>query len=308
MTTCEPPPSVFARIALGSAQLGLDYGIANQSGRPSEAQAGALVRSALARGCNWFDTAAAYGDSEAVLGRVFAALGLQDRVNVVSKGSALASDGQTLTSRVTASLQRLGLARLAAWLLHDENQLSAWDDAAGREAGALRAENRVGSFGISTYQPENALSAVEEHGLTSVQFPASPLDRRFLRNHVARRLAKTGARLYIRSVYLQGLCLMEPARVPGHIFRGREAAQALTDFCVRRGLERDHFCLHYVLQRTAATNARLVLGVERPEQLARNAALLSAPPVDPASLDEWDALWPDDVDDLILPFRWNVHR
>lgn len=308
MAPRDPQTSVFARLALGSAQLGMDYGVANQSGRPSEEQARALVQAAVAQGLNWFDTAAAYGDSEAVLGRAFAALGLQDQVKVVSKGSGPAIDGQTLSSRVAGSLQRLGLTRLAAWLLHDENQLSAWDDRASREAQTLRAENRVGSFGLSAYQPEKALCAVEEHGLTSVQFPASPLDRRFLRNNVTSRLVKAGAQLYIRSVYLQGLCLMAPSQVPDHIFRGREAVHTLDDFCVRRGLGRDHFCLHYVLQRTAATGARLVIGMERQEQLTRNAAILSAPPVDSACLDEWDALWPDDVDDLILPFRWNAPR
>jgi aryl-alcohol dehydrogenase-like predicted oxidoreductase len=101
---------------------------------------------------------------------------------------------------------------------------------------------------------------------------------------------------------------MEPSQVPGRIFRGREAVQTLNNFCIRRGLERDHFCLHYILQRTAATGARLVIGMERQEQLTRNAAVLSAPPVDPACLDEWDDLWPDDVDDLIIPYRWNVPR
>ena len=307
MASSDPPKSFFARIALGTAQLGMDYGVANQSGRPGEEQVRALVGAAVAQGLNWFDTAAAYGNSEAVLGRAFAALGIQDRVNLISKGSDLATGGQALTAGVTASLQRLGLARLNAWLLHDENLLTAWDRV-GDEAQALRAENRVGSFGLSAYFPENALRGVEQHGLTAVQFPASPLDRRFLRNQVTSRLAAAGAQLYARSVFLQGLCLMDAAQVPGHIFRGREAVQTLTGFCARHGLERDHFCLHYVLQRTAAVGARLVIGVEHQKQLMRNSALLAGPGVDPACLDEWDALWPDDLDNLILPFRWNARR
>jgi aryl-alcohol dehydrogenase-like predicted oxidoreductase len=307
MPTSDPPKSFFARIALGTAQLGMDYGVANQSGRPSEDQVQALVGAAVAQGLDWFDTAAAYGNSEAVLGRAFANLGVQERVNVSSKGSDIAADGQTLTACVTASLQRLGLARLHAWLLHDENLLGAWDRV-GDEAQALHDENRVGSFGLSAYYPENALRAVEQHGLTAVQFPASPMDRRFLRNRVASRLATAGAQLQVRSVFLQGLCLMDAAQVPRHIFRGREAVQTLTGFCARHGLERDHFCLHYVLQRTAAVGARLVIGVEHQGQLMRNSALLAGPGVDPACLDEWDALWPDDLDDLILPFRWNVRR
>lgn len=304
MAPRDPQSSPLARFALGTAQLGMNYGVANQSGRPSDEQARALVQSAVGQGLSWFDTAAAYGDSEAVLGRAFNTLGVQDQVNVISKGSILSAEGDSLTSRVNRSLQRLSVPRLHTWLLHDENELSAWDEHTRREAQSLRDNQRVGSFGASVYQPEKAIVAVEKYALTAVQFPASPLDRRFLRNRISNRLANTGAQLYIRSVYLQGLCLMEPTQVPSHISRGREAVQTLADFCQRRGLERDQFCLHYVLQRTADTGARLVIGVERLEQLTRNAAILSASPISPACLDEWDALWPDDIDDLILPFRW----
>jgi len=305
MVASDPQKSASARIVLGTAQLGMEYGIANQCGKPNEEKSHALVETAIAQGLNWFDTAAAYGESEAVLGRAFAALNLQDKVNVISKGG-FATGGPTLATMVADSLQRLGIPRLTAWLLHNENQLDAWDKRAGRQAHALREKNRVGSFGLSAYHPEAALRAVERYGLTSVQFPASPLDRRFLRNQITSRLVKAGGQLYVRSVYLQGLCLMNPAQVPSHIFRGREAVQALTDFCFGHGLERDHFCLHYVLQRTAAVGARLVIGVENQEQLLRNAAILSAPPVDEAYLDEWDAWWPDDVEDLVLPFRWKA--
>jgi hypothetical protein len=134
------------------------------------------------------------------------------------------------------------------------------------------------------------------------------MDRRFLRDDTTSRLVKANAQVYIRSVYLQGLCLMEPSQVPSHIFRGREAVQTLTDFCARHGLARDHFCLHYVLQRTKAIGARLVIGMENQDQLSKNLAIFTASPIDKAYLDEWDALWPDDLDELILPFRWAKRR
>ena len=298
--------SPFARLVLGTAQLGMNYGIANQSGRPSEEQAQALVQSAITQGLTWFDTAAAYGDSEAVLGAAFNALGVKDQMNVISKGSLLANDGDSLSGRVNRSLQRLALPRLHTWLLHDESQLSGWNESTRREARTLREENRVGAFGISVYQPAKALEAVKQHGLTAVQFPACPFDRRFLRSEISTRLADAGAQIYIRSVYLQGLCLMHPAQVPSQIFRGRDAVQTLADFCERHGFERDQFCLHYVLQRTAKAGARLVIGAERIEQLTRNAAILSASPISADCMDEWDSLWPDDLDDLILPFRWSA--
>jgi aryl-alcohol dehydrogenase-like predicted oxidoreductase len=290
-----------SRFVLGTAQLGLAYGVANRTGRPGEAAAAALVAEAVALGVSGFDTAAAYGDSEAVLGRAFAGLGLRGTARVVTKGS-LASG--PLAAGVHASLRSLGIPRLEAWLLHDEGELAAWDARAQAAIDALLAENQIEAAGASVYHPEAACRALDAHGFGALQFPASPFDRRFLRGAEAGRILGSGARLFVRSVYLQGLGLMDPAQVPAGIHRGREAAQALADFCGRRGLDRDHFCVGYVLQRTARSGARLVLGMETRGQLARNAGLFTAPDLPAALLDEWDELWPDDIEDLVLPYRW----
>ena len=308
MALRESSKSASARVAIGTAQLGMNYGVANRTGQPSEAEAHRLVRSAVELGLDWFDTAAVYGESEAILGRAFAAHGLRNAVSVVSKGRLAEQDPASLRGAVDASLQRLGLGRLDVWMLHDERQLSFWDRACSLEAASLIGEARVGAFGISTYSPARAIEAVEGRGFAAVQFPASPMDRRFLRDEVLTRLSRTGAALFARSIYLQGLCLMDPAEVPGHISRGREAVGTLADFCRTRGIERDRFCLHYVLQRTRRVGARLVIGVESAEQLGRTAYLVASPPIDPALLDEWDVLWPADVDDLVLPFRWTQTR
>lgn len=300
----KPHPVTSRRIALGTAQLGMTYGIANRSGRPSDVDVSGMIGAYIFAGYRWFDTATGYGESERVLGRVFAALGVQDDVHVVSKGVCGDGDHEGVWSQVTASLERLGLPRLAAWLLHDENQLVNWSDFHADEATRLRQEGLVESVGISVYHPAASLRAVEEFGFTSVQFPASPFDRRFLRLGVAERLVHGGAALNIRSIYLQGLGLMDVDTVPAGIPHAREAVHALSEFCREREFNRDQFCLHYVMQRTAAYGARLVVGMENHAQLDRNIDLLNAAPIEPRHLDEWDAIWPLDLEPLVLPYRW----
>ncbi|MCS6248376.1 MAG: aldo/keto reductase [Opitutus sp.] len=280
------------------------YGVANRTGCPDEQAASALVGQAYDQGVSCFDTASAYGRSEAVLGRAFADLGLREAVQVVSKGGDFAATGGSLTACVQNSLTAVGVPRLAAWLLHDEQQLSAWNDRTQAEADALIAADQVGVFGVSVYHPDIACRALDDFGFGALQFPSSPFDRRFLRGDKAARILASGAQLFVRSVYLQGLGLMDPAQVPEHIHHGKEAVASLADFCRQRGLQRDHFCVQYVLQRTAQAKARLVIGVETPEQLRRNHALFTAPAIPAAYLDEWDQRWPDDIEDLVLPYRW----
>src|SRR3954471_5172087 len=57
-----------AELVMGSAQLGLVYGAANRSGKPTREAALKLVRRAADAGVGAFDTARAYGDAEERLG------------------------------------------------------------------------------------------------------------------------------------------------------------------------------------------------------------------------------------------------
>lgn len=56
------------RLALGSAQWGMPYGIANRSGQPAPAEVAAMLTRAQAVGIHTIDTARAYGESERLIG------------------------------------------------------------------------------------------------------------------------------------------------------------------------------------------------------------------------------------------------
>ena len=58
------------KLAIGTVQFGLDYGISNTAGRTSVEEAGRILDRARMAGIDTLDTAAAYGDSEQVLGRI----------------------------------------------------------------------------------------------------------------------------------------------------------------------------------------------------------------------------------------------
>jgi hypothetical protein len=61
------------KLALGTVQFGRPYGIANQSGQVSRAEAKVILALARSAGIDTLDTAIAYGESETCLGAVGAA-------------------------------------------------------------------------------------------------------------------------------------------------------------------------------------------------------------------------------------------
>ncbi|MEZ4616471.1 MAG: aldo/keto reductase [Caldilineaceae bacterium] len=80
-------------LALGTVELGMDYGIGTPDHfvRPPEMAAIALVHAALDVGINFIDTARAYGESEVVLGK--ALRGRRDQVVLATKVNLHQPDG-----------------------------------------------------------------------------------------------------------------------------------------------------------------------------------------------------------------------
>ena len=110
------------RLALGTAQFGLPYGIANQAGQVSRKEVSAMLQLAVSNGIDTLDTAIAYGESEVALGQA----GTQG-FNVVTKLPALPDDCLDVISwvmeQVDASFTRLGVSSVYALLLHRPEQL-----------------------------------------------------------------------------------------------------------------------------------------------------------------------------------------
>lgn len=101
---------MIERLALGTVQFGLAYGVANRVGQPSEDSAAAIVAAARRAGIDTLDTAIAYGDSERRLGEIGV-----DGWRVVTKlppmPAGTSDVGEWVRRSVDGSLARLGVTR-----------------------------------------------------------------------------------------------------------------------------------------------------------------------------------------------------
>ena len=117
----------LSRLMLGTAQFGMPYGIANITGRPSYETVRDILACAYEGGVNCLDTAASYGESEEIIGKALAELGIADRIIVITKVchmknqylSRQGADNVVLKS-VTRSLKRLRLDALPFCIFHNE--------------------------------------------------------------------------------------------------------------------------------------------------------------------------------------------
>jgi len=284
------------------------YGVGNVIGQPDPETATSIVSTVWSSGVRFFDTAQAYGASEAVLGRAFAKLGVSDEARVITKLTAdvEAGDTSSILQSLETSLKRLQIPRLWAVLLHREDQLDEWCNGIANALLEAKQKRLITRIGVSVYSPDRALQALKMDELDVIQVPANVFDRRVKRAGVFEYAQKVKKSVFVRSVYLQGLALINSDAVSDGILCGKAAVKTLEQFCTKYQVDRQHFAIDYV--RRMAPGARLIIGAESKRQAVENCAWFKKEALSGSLTDAWTRCWPEDIEGLSDPRKWHVAR
>lgn len=288
---------LVARVALGTVQFGLPYGIANQDGQVTRSAAKAMVQLAAANGIDTLDTAIAYGESEACLGE----LGTQG-FKVVTKLPAV-PDGcgdvsGWIEDQIAASLSRLGVNSVYGLLLHRSGQLLEADGKAlYRALQVLKESGRVQKVGISVYAPSELEMLIPRYRLDLVQAPFNLVDRRIHASGWLQRLKHEGIEIHTRSAFLQGLLLMPQAAIPTKFASWSDLWRKWHGWLALHKISAVQASLAFPLAFPEID--RVVVGADSVNHLEK--IISAAASVAPAD-------WPDlhcDAENLINPARWS---
>jgi len=286
------------RLALGTAQFGLPYGIANQNGQIPRVEVKKILEHAFASGFNTLDTAIAYGQSEECLGEV----GVSDW-SVVSKLPAI-PDGcsdvrQWVVSSVQMSLHRMGIKRLYGLLLHRPQQLlSTQGEELFRAMEILKLDGILEKTGVSVYGSKELDSLTPYYRFDLVQAPFNVLDQGLLTSGWMKRMVDEGTELHIRSLFLQGLLLMPAHARPERFLRWANIWKVWDEWVIESGLTPLQACLRYALHFIEVSKA--IVGVDNVQQLMQ---IIEAVQGD-LDISIPSTLISDDIN-LINPSRWN---
>ena len=252
------------KLALGTAQFGLVYGISNTRGQVPADEVKLLLQMAADAGIDTLDTANAYGESEAVLGK---ALDESSTFRIITKYPAHDS-GRSPSELWQESYVRLGGRQIYGYLLHNyaefRHRLHLVDF-----LQKLRAEGCVQRTGFSLYHPDE-LQEIFDRGLPFelVQVPCSVLDQRFI--PFFPELQRRGVEVHIRSAFLQGLVFRSPDSL-GDFFRpARDILLELRRIAERMRMSIVELCLGFCLMQKGVD--RVIVGVDGMANLLQNIA------------------------------------
>ncbi len=264
-------PSTPSRLTLGTAQLGLPYGIANREGLLSDEAAEAILERAFALGVRSLDTAPDYGEAEARIGAFLERRGRPEGLVLCTKLPRLDADlsadelADVVSQALDGSRQRLRVDCIDVYLIHAADDLRQHGQTLVDVLVKHGEAGHLGRFGVSVYEPEEGESALTFSGLSAIQYPFNSFDRRFREQGFAQRLNEHGHASFARSPLLQGLLLLEPERLPSHLPQAKrwldEWSRLLSDYA----LDPLAAALGYAVECSGAR--RIVLGVESIPQI-----------------------------------------
>lgn len=248
------------KLTLGTVQFGIQYGISNTSGIPSDLALKEILQEAQVQGITKLDTAYAYGNAEDRLGFL-----VENRFKIITKFPILTTSDALRTS-FEDSLSRLQQNSIYGYLAHNADVLLQNPDL-WTVLQEFKADGKVAEIGYSLYQPEQLEQLLDLQCVPDlVQLPFSVLDRKF--QEYLPQLKALGTEIHVRSVFLQGLYFMNPQSLPEKL---HSLAPALTQFqalCKEANCTVGDAALNY-----AVTNPyidEVVIGVENASQLRDN--------------------------------------
>lgn len=292
--------SLGSKLALGTAQMGLPYGVANTSGQMTPESILAVLRTARAAGMDTLDTAIAYGNSEERLGQA----GVPDW-KIITKLPALPQNtnpASWVATQVDASLQRLNVNRLEGLLLHHpEHLLQPGGTALWHAMNLEKSRGRVHHIGISIYQPSELDALWPTYQPDLVQAPLKILDQSLILNNWLGRLIENGVVVHTRSAFLQGLLLMPPPQRPAWSHRWGKLFQRWDEWLQHVGCQAESAALAWVFHQPGIT--RVIVGVDHAAQLQRLVEIINDRAWENLPLADLESFAQSD-DALINPSRW----
>jgi len=250
------------KLAIGTVQFGLDYGISNPKGIVKPKEVAAILRQASKAGIDMLDTAIAYGESEVSIGNAMATT--DTKFDIISK-IPLDAEREDLHVIVERSLKRLHKKHIKAFLTHG---FSLYQQKGIRESlRKIKNEGLISQVGVSVYYPREIKWLFDNNiDFDIVQLPYSIFDRRF--EPFFPILKENKVEIHVRSVFLQGLFFMNPNSLPQRFDAVKDNLTALRQLSTDIEIPLQAILLNFALMKKEID--KVVIGVTNTVELKEN--------------------------------------
>jgi len=246
------------RLALGTVQFGMNYGIANKYGQVGKNKVTDILNYAFNAGIKTLDTASGYGQSEEIIGQY-----LNESNNkawsIIAKVNGPIDK---LYDQLNQTIMKLGTTpyALLAHSAKDYNEQLFY-----YELYKMKEKYSIEKVGVSVYSNEDIDYVLAMKIPDIIQCPMNILDTRLFRAGTLFKMENLGIEVHIRSVFLQGLFYLSDEELQEKFLDAFYAIKQLKLLAKSVGLTLAELSLLWVCSLDQVD--KVIIGVDNVEQL-----------------------------------------
>lgn len=288
------------KLILGTVQLGIDYGINNQKGKPSLEDSFKILHTAYDKGIRILDSAEAYGNAQEVIGHFHRET--NKHFKIITKLAANQDfSNLNLSEKIRLNCRSLGIASLDTYMFH--NYKSFKENKHLYESFIEAKEERlIEKIGISLHSNQEIMDILENYPVFSViQLPFNVLDNHTKRSDVLQKAQEKGVEIHTRSAFLQGLLFMNVAQLPLKLKPLKPYLEVVQKIREEQQITMAEMALQYAMSKEYID--QVLIGVDSLAQLEANLRIVDQPYKKEviAQLDEINV----SEEALLNPANWN---
>jgi aryl-alcohol dehydrogenase-like predicted oxidoreductase len=247
----------FEKLELGTAQFGLNYGV-NNGYKIIESEAKKIVYTLNMQSPVLIDTAPYYGDSESVTERISS-----DSNKIISKLLSIKNCSTTEVIHQIKATCSMFDTKLYGLMVHNADDVLNSDFLdVNVYLDSLRLKGI--KVGVSVYSPDQVYKCNDIMKLDMVQIPLNIIDQRFDNEEFIEFVTKNNIEVHVRSVFLQGLILMENINIPKTLNKIIPYLDSLRSEASKVGVNIYELCLLFVFNKSWVKH--VVIGLDSDDQ------------------------------------------
>ncbi len=260
------------KLALGTVQFGIPYGISNNSGQTPIKEILKILELAKQHNISTIDTASEYGQSEEVIGKV---LNNENYFKIITKTIHInkpiinAKDINKLKQALNQSFKNLRKKKVHAILIHNTQDIfSKNGEKLFEELITLKENGYTDKIGFSVYSKEEIDLLLKHFEFDIIQLPINILDQKLLMTEKIGQLKKRNIEIHARSIFLQGLLLMDPDKINSFFDPIRKKLKEFHLTLKKQNISPLQASIHFV--KNINEIDKIIIGVNNHNQLLEN--------------------------------------
>lgn len=255
------------KLVLGTVQFGINYGINNHQGKPSDSSIKSILDKAYTSGVSLLDTAEAYGDAQERIGLYHNKYG--SKFKIITKFSpSVKKFPHNISERVLNDIKILNIDSLYSYMFHSFNDFNDYFNKFEKDLYQLKEKGLIQKLGVSLYTNEEIEKVLEFDNIDLIQIPYNLLDNSNKRSEILIKVKQKGVEVHTRSAFLQGLFFKPLSELKGNLILAKPYLSEIKKIITKNNISIGELAINYCVGNKNIDN--VIIGVDSVEQLNIN--------------------------------------